>query len=101
MMSSTFIFNDGFFAQSGEPLKPFFFQFLFLAVQIRHPLGKRFVTGLSLEAAAKGMDEFLHFVRLRDASTRQVRGQFLPTRHDGILPREAGLGRKKSGKANR
>jgi hypothetical protein len=37
---------DGlFFTQSCQPLKSFFFQFLFLAVQFRHPFGERLVAG--------------------------------------------------------
>ena len=68
--SKTPFLNDGFFAQSGEPLKSFFFQFLFLAVQFRHPLGKRFVAR-RFEGTAQGVDFFAR--------------KFSAASHDGIL----------------
>lgn len=68
--SKTPFLNDGFFAQSGEPLKFSFFQFLFLAVQFRHPFGKRLVAG-RFELAAECVDFFAR--------------KFFAAGHDGIL----------------
>src|ERR1035441_6991908 len=78
--SKTPFLTSGSFAQSGEPLKPFFFQFLFLAVQFRHPFGKRLVAG-RFEGTAECVDFFAR--------------KFFAAGHDAILPRQTGLGRKK------
>ena len=48
-----------FFAHGCEPLVFPFFQFLFLAVQIRHPFGKRLVSRHEFVFATQGVDFFM------------------------------------------